>query len=246
MDDKSALETFTRKFAALDGKKILVHGGGKLATALAKKLDVPQQMLEGRRITDGETLDIVTMVYAGLINKQLVARLQAAGVNALGFSGADGNLLRAHKRTGPVDYGFAGDVDLVNADLLSDLLEKEMVPVVCPITHDGSGQLLNTNADTIAAVISGALASRFEVQLVFSFEKPGVLKDAADNSSVITQLKESGYASLKEQKLVFAGMVPKLDNAFAAKRSGVQKVSVGRAIDLDDIIKGQAGTEIIA
>lgn len=246
IDDEAKLSAFLKSFAAIKDKKILVHGGGKLATKLAGELGIQQQMVEGRRITDAETLKVVTMVYAGLINKDIVAQLQAAGCNAIGLSGADGNAILAHKRkVKEFDYGFAGDVDEVNSKFVHTLLGAGMTPVLAPITHDGKGQLLNTNADTIAQETAKALSSYYDVRLVYSFEKAGVLLNAEDENSVIATLDKKNYEALKEKELVFAGMIPKLDNAFAALDSGVQKVIIGKAENLQALIDGGAGTSIV-
>lgn len=246
VDNESKLLSFLKMFATIKGNKILVHGGGKLATRLADQLGIQQQMVDGRRITDAETLKIVTMVYAGLINKTIVSQLQANGCNAIGLSGADGNTIQSHKRLiKELDYGFAGDVDEVNTEFLESLLRKGMTPVLSPVTHDKKGQLLNTNADTIAQETAKALASSFDVSLIYSFEKAGVLLDAHDEGSVIKRIDKVKYAELKEKNLVFAGMIPKLDNAFAALEKGVGKVVIGNAGKLDLLITGQAGTTII-
>src|ERR1044071_567581 len=184
IDDEGKLSSFLKEFASLQGKKILVHGGGKLATKLAEQLQIPQQLIDGRRITDAETLKIVTMVYAGFINKNIVAQLQASGCNAIGLSGADGNVIEAHKRNHPtIDYGFAGDVDAINVQLLKSLLNQSIAVVVAPITHDKKGQLLNTNADTIAQELAKGLSKAFNVHLIYSFEKSGVLLNAEDDST---------------------------------------------------------------
>ncbi|HWK06497.1 MAG TPA: acetylglutamate kinase [Puia sp.] len=268
IDDETKLGAFLDAFAAVKGKKILVHGGGKLATKLADGLGIRQQLVDGRRITDAETLRIVTMVYAGTINKNIVAQLQARGCNALGLTGADGNAILAHKRgvagapgggnaalgseapgsggaTPAIDYGYVGDVDAVNAPFLTSLLEQDKVLVFAPITHDGKGQLLNTNADTIAQEIARGLSGSFETSLVYSFEKSGVLLHAEDESSVIGRIDPSYYQELKQRQVIFAGMIPKLDNAFAALRSGVGKVIIGRAEELPQLLAGQSGTTIV-
>jgi acetylglutamate kinase len=245
VDDEPKLGSFLKALAAVPGKKILVHGGGKLATRMAEQAGIPQQMVEGRRITDAETLKIVTMVYAGYINKNIVAQLQASGCNAIGIAGADGNAILAHKRKkGTVDYGFAGDVDEVNVSFIYAMLEQCDALVVAPITHDGKGQLLNTNADTIAQSLATGLSPHFEVSLVYTFEKSGVLRDAEDDRSVIRRIDRAVYAGLKEHNLVFAGMIPKLDNAFAALDSGVKRVIIGKAEDLLQLISGKGGTTI--
>ena len=246
IDDEAKLAAFLDVFAAVKGKKILVHGGGKLATKVAEGLGIRQQMVEGRRITDAETLRVVTMVYAGTINKQIVAQLQALGCPAMGLTGADGNAILSHKRVhASIDYGFVGDVDAVNTSLLTSLLLLEKVLVFAPITHDGKGQLLNTNADTIAQELAGALSAGFDVSLVYSFEKSGVLLDADNDATVINRISPAYYQELKDRKMIFAGMIPKLDNAFAALRSGVGKVIIGRAEELPQLLAGQAGTTIV-
>jgi acetylglutamate kinase len=246
IDHPAKLADFLQSFAALPGKKILVHGGGKLATQLAEKMNVPQQMVEGRRITDAETLTIVTMVYAGDINKRVVAALQSHGCNAIGLTGADGNAILAHKREkGGIDYGFAGDVDAVNAALLHALLGLNMTIVLAPITHNGNGQLLNTNADTIAQETAKGLSAHYNVELIYSFEKSGVLLDANDDNTVIASIDPAYYQELKSTEKIFAGMIPKLDNAFAAIRSGVRKVIIGKAEELPALIAGTAGTSIV-
>jgi acetylglutamate kinase len=245
VDNEQRLTEFLKSFALVPARKILVHGGGISATQLADKLGVEQKMVEGRRITDAETLRIITMVYAGSINKNIVAKLQAAGCNALGLSGADGNIILAHKRTHTsIDYGFAGDIDLVNAELLRKLLDLDLALVVAPVTHDHLGQLLNTNADTIAQELAKALSSFFEVSLIYSFEKNGVLLDAGDDSTLIPALDATYYHQLKNEKKIFAGMIPKLDNAFLALRSGVKSVTIGRAEQLAGLINHSAGTTI--
>ena len=242
IDDEVKLAAFLDAFGAVQGKKILVHGGGKLATKVAEGLGIKQQMVEGRRITDAETLGVVTMVYAGTINKNIVAQLQARHCDAIGLSGADGNSILAHKRVhATTDFGYVGDVDSVNTSLL--LLDKTLV--FSPITHDGKGQLLNTNADTIAQELARGLSATFDISLVYSFEKSGVLLDAEDDATVINRIGAAYYQELKDKKLIFAGMIPKLDNAFAALRSGVGKVIIGRAEELPLLLAGQAGTTIV-
>lgn len=251
IDDEQNLSSFLKDFASLKGKKILVHGGGKLATKLAEQLGVPQQMIDGRRITDEETLKIVTMVYAGYINKNIVAQLQADSCNAIGVCGADANLVPATKRIHPtIDYGYAGDV---NSQVLSSsrsiaswqiFLDNGLIPVVAPITHDTKGKLLNTNADTMAQEIAKALSSHYEVNLIYSFEKNGVLLDVNDETTVISRLNPSSYQQLKQEEKIFSGMIPKLDNAFAAISSGVKKVIIGKAKSLHQLIAGSSGTSI--
>lgn len=246
IDDEAKLASFLNDFASIEEKKILVHGGGKLATRLAEKLGIEQQLVDGRRITDAETLKIVTMVYAGFINKNIVAGLQANNCNAMGLCGADGDAILAHKRQHPVlDYGFVGDVDAINTELISGLLEKNIAVVFAPITHDQQGQLLNTNADTIAQEIARGMSGLYDVQLIYSFEKSGVLLDANDDTTVIPEIKPSNYQQLKSKNKIFAGMIPKLDNAFAALKSGVDKVIIGKAENLKELINGSSGTTII-
>ena len=269
IDNEEKLATFLKDFAELFGSAspqhpfrgrglgLLVHGGGKLATKLAADLGIEQQMIDGRRITDAATLKIVTMVYAGAINKNVVAQLQAHGCNAIGLTGADGNAIKAHKRPpvtplgdgggdgGTIDYGFVGDVDTVNTGLLQSLLEQNIAVVLAPITHDGNGLLLNTNADTIAQETAKALSSIYNVELIYSFEKSGVLLNAEDDASVIPSINPTTYSELKEKQVIFAGMLPKLDNAFAALNNGVSKVIIGKAEQLQQLITGEAGTTIL-
>lgn len=252
IDDEAKLSSFLKSFAAIDSKKILVHGGGKLATKLAEKMGVEQKLVDGRRITDAETLKIVTMVYAGYVNKNIVAQLQSFECNAIGLSGVDGDIILAHKRNHPViDYGYVGDVDSVNTPLLKNLLEQNLALVFAPITHDQGGQLLNTNADTIAQEIAKAMSDEFNVELIYSFEKSGVLLDVEDETSVIQKLNWENYQNLKKPSppsgdggKIFAGMIPKLDNAFAALKSGVSKVIIGKAENLSALIAGTSGTTI--
>lgn len=245
IDDEVRLKSFLADFATLSGAKILVHGGGKLATQLAGKLGIEQNLVDGRRITDSETLRIAVMVYGGLINKQIVASLHAVGCSALGVCGADGDLLRAHKRKHPsIDFGWVGDVDTVNIALLDRWIGQGLVPVIAPLTHDGSGQLLNTNADTIAQEIAQAMSQHFAARLIFSFEKNGVLLDVADESSRIPVLNFAHYQQLKTQKIITAGMIPKLDNAFAALQKGVRQVAIGPAEHLLEMTAGRSGTLI--
>ena len=245
IDDEQKLSSFLQTFAQVKRNKILIHGGGKLATKMAAELGIEQQMVDGRRITDAETLKIVTMVYAGYINKNIVAKLQAAGCNAIGLTGADGDLIKAHKRIhATIDYGFVGDVDAVNSELLSELINKDQTIVIAPITHDGTGQLLNTNADTIAQEVAKAMSSKYNVRLIYSFEKKGVLLDVNDESSVIPKINETYYQELKAKELIFAGMLPKLENAFSALQQGVGQVIIGKAEELEWLITGHSGTTI--
>lgn len=245
IDDENALSAFLKSFSAINDHKILVHGGGKLATQMAEKMQVPQKMIEGRRITDADTLRIITMVYAGLINKRIVAELQSYHCNAIGLTGADGDSILSHKRKHPViDYGFVGDIDAINGTLLSNLLSLKLVPVFAPLTHDQTGQLLNTNADTIAQELAKSLGDLFDTVLVYSFEKPGVLLDAEDNNSLIPRLTRDQYNQLRTEGKIFAGMIPKLDNAFAALQHGVHRVIIGKADNLQDLLQGKNGTQI--
>lgn len=245
IDDEQRLHAFLKQFAALKGKKILVHGGGKLASKMAEQMAIPQQMIDGRRITDAGTLRIVTMVYAGYINKNIVATLYSCGTTAIGLTGADGNAILAHKRKHPViDYGYVGDVDAVNAGLLQQFLEQNTAIVVAPITHDGKGQLLNTNADTIAQEIAKSLSGFYQTILVYSFEKKGVLLDVNDDTSVIATMNKEKYGQLKAAGKIFAGMIPKLDNAFSAIDAGVGKVIIGQAEELPLLINTISGTTI--
>ena len=245
IDDEKKLGDFLKDFASLSSKKILVHGGGKKATKLAASLGIEQKMIEGRRITDKKTLEIVIMVYAGEINKQIVALIQSNNCPAIGLSGADGNLIQAHKRIHPaIDYGYAGDIDRINDELLTFLLEKGLVPVIAPITHDKKAQLLNTNADTIAQEIAKSMTKHYDVHLIYSFEKNGVLMDVNDEKSVISQLEPTSYARLKAEQKIFAGMIPKLDNAFEAIQKGVKEVTIGRAEELNGLIAHLSGTKI--
>jgi acetylglutamate kinase len=246
IDDETKLSSFLKEFAAIEYKKILVHGGGNLATKLAEQLGIEQQLLDGRRITDAQTLKIVTMVYAGYINKNIVAKLQGFNCNAVGLCGTDGDVILAHKRKHPVlDYGFVGDVDAINAGLINSLLEKNMALVFAPITHDGQGQLLNTNADTIAQELAKGLSKYYKVTLIYSFEKAGVLMNANDDSSVINKINPDSYKELKQKQVIFAGMIPKLDNAFTALNNGVSKVIIGKAENLQQLIEETSGTTIV-
>ncbi len=247
IDDAVAFNSFIEKFAAIDTPKILIHGGGKLATEMAEAMQIPQQMIEGRRITDEATLKLVTMVYAGFINKNIVAKLQAKSCNAIGLSGVDGNVILATKRiVKDIDYGFAGDIAAngINTALLKILLENNTWPIIAPITHNGEGQLLNTNADTIANEIAKAMSAYYDVHLIYCFDKVGVLKDVNDEKSIIPIITKDNIENLKAEKIIFEGMFPKIDNALKAIDNGVAKVSVGHADDLNKIIKGQAGTSI--
>lgn len=228
IEKEEALDAFLANFAALKGPKILVHGGGKKASLWAEKLGIPIKIKEGRRITDAQTLELISGIYAGQVNKTIVAKLQAMNCNALGLSGADGNAILAKKRSvTPIDFGFVGDVQAVNTSFLSELIDRGQVPVCCAITHDGKGQLLNTNADTIAAELGKGFALQHKTSIYYCFELPGVLLDIADEQSIIPHLNVSTYEQLKADKKITAGMIPKLDNAFDALNAGVHKVGIG-------------------
>lgn len=246
IDDEEKLSSFLKNFASIKERKILIHGGGKLATNVAQQLNIPQQLIEGRRITDAETLKVITMVYAGYINKNITALLQSNNCNAIGLCGADGNLIQAHKRVHPtIDYGFVGDIDVINSEWLYQLLNEDLIPVIAPVSHDKNGQLLNTNADTIAQEIAKSLATKYAVTLIYCFEKKGVLQNAADEDSVINKIDPSFYKDLKEKQIIHSGMIPKLDNAFAALDKGVEKVIIGKAEELGQLISATSGTSII-
>ena len=229
IDNSRALELFLSQFAKLKGPKVLIHGGGKLATKLAGKMSVPVKMNEGRRITDIDTLDIITMVYAGKINKNIVAKLQGNNCNAIGFSGADGNSIVSEKRpTQPIDYGFVGDVKQVNTNTLDLLLTHNITPVFCAITHNKNGQLLNTNADTIASELAIGFAPTYNTELYYCFDKNGVLKDITDDNSVVENINKNTYKSLIEDGIIADGMLPKLNNCFHAIHNEVNKVCIGK------------------
>ncbi|HET8735153.1 MAG TPA: acetylglutamate kinase [Pricia sp.] len=231
----AALSKFLKLFSELEGFKILVHGGGKLATEIAQKLGVASRMVGGRRITDEGALKVITMVYSGLTNKNIVAELQAKGCNAIGMSGADGDTIQAHKRpVGDIDYGLVGDVDGVNEALLTQFLTLGLTPVFCAMTHDGKGQLLNTNADTIASELAIGLGQVFETTLYYCFEKKGVLRDVADDTSVIPHIDSVSYQGLLQGKRIADGMLPKLTNCFHALNHGVAKVCIGSTTMLSE------------
>ena len=228
LETPGLVDAFTQAFASLEGPKVLVHGGGQRASELSTRLGIEPRMVDGRRITDGPSLEVAVMVYGGWANKTLVARLQALGCPALGVSGADADLIRAHKRpVGAIDYGFVGDVESVNLPALKALLGAGFVPVFCALTHDGNGQLLNTNADTIAAELAIALGAEFESHLYYCFEKEGVLRDVNDPGSVIRKIDPAAYERLKEGQVIAAGMLPKLHNCFQSLRRGVGRVFIG-------------------
>ena len=250
IDHSEKLEAFLKDFSELQKPKILVHGGGKLATKLAEKLEIPQEFFEGRRITNQETRDVAVMVYAGLINKNIVATLQKNKLNAIGFSGADANVIPAHKRpVKTVDFGWVGDVETekINAEFITKVIAENVCPIFCAITHDGKGNLLNTNADTIASSLAVALSSDFDINLVYCFEKNGVLENIEDENSVISKIIPYTYAQLKENNIVNEGMIPKIDNAFAAIEKGVKSVFIVKETFLKRLINENdrtSGTEI--
>lgn len=248
IDNSENLHQFLLDFTALPGDKILVHGGGKIATELGVSLGIEPKMVDGRRITDIATLRVVTMAYAGLINKNMVAQLQAKGCNAIGLSGADGNVIRAVKRpVKEINYGFVGDLDenSVSVKTLESLLNGGLIPVLCAITHDGDTQLLNTNADTIASAVAVAMSAVYETRLVYCFEKKGVLRDVEDEDSVVTEIKRADFGMLREQGVVSGGMIPKLHNAFEAISKGVKAVYIGKADELSMIDTQGFGTRLI-
>ncbi|MGH1385836.1 acetylglutamate kinase [Kordia sp.] len=230
INDEVALNAFLDDFAQVTSPKILVHGGGKSATKLAQQMNIEVQMIEGRRITNAETLDIITMVYAGNINKKIVAKLQARNNNAMGFSGADGNCIVSEKRpVQTIDYGFVGDIKKVNTGNLKILLNQEITPVFCAITHDENGQLLNTNADTVASELAIAFANEYTTELYYCFEKNGVLEDVNNDDSVIETIDTKNYQTLLENKIISDGMLPKLTNCFHAIHHQVEKVHIGKS-----------------
>jgi len=242
IDNSDSLHHFLEDFTGLEGYKILVHGGGKVATQLAEELGVESKLVDGRRITDIDTLRVVTMVYGGLINKNIVAQLQRYGTNAIGLTGADGNFIRTQKRpVKTIDYGFVGDINdkSIDPENIGRLLDGGFTPVFCAITHDGDGQLLNTNADTIASALAVALSSVYETTLIYCFEKKGVLHDINDEESVIREIDPVRYEELKKQQIIHSGMLPKLDNAFTAINCGVKAVIIGKSDDLGQLQKKQ-------
>ena len=242
VEDEAQLTQLLKDFASIEGRKVLVHGGGRSATKMAQQLGIETRMVDGRRITDIEMLNVVTMVYGGLVNKTVVAHLQAEGVNALGLTGADANVIRSHRRPpkNGVDYGYVGDVDSTNGQMLSRLVEAEIVPVMAPLTHDGQGTILNTNADTIASETAKALAPYYDVTLIFSFEKPGVLARPDDDNSVIATITRDDFLRYKADGTISGGMLPKIENALSAIDAGVDKV----VITLATAIGSQQGTVI--
>lgn len=242
VEEAASLADLLGRFSALDGLKVLVHGGGRSATAMAERLGIETQMVEGRRITDQSMLEVVTMVYGGLVNKNIVAQLQALGLNAIGLTGADLNYMQAVKRpVKTIDYGFVGDIVQVNVDELNLLLEKQVIPVLAPLSHDKQGSMLNVNADTIAAEAAVAFSEHFEVELVYCFEKPGVLEDADDDASVLSSLTYETFKGLQESGAIHAGMIPKLDNSFNAIKRGVSTVRITNIPGLQE-----GGTSLLA
>jgi len=238
IDNSENLYHFLKDFESLEGLKILVHGGGKVATQVAEDLGIEARLVDGRRITDIETLRVVTMVYGGLINKNIVAQLQRFGNNAIGLTGADGNFIKTIKRpVKTIDYGFVGDIteNSINPLNISRLMEAGFTPVFCAITHDGEGQLLNTNADTIASALAVSLSKLYDTTLVYCFEKKGVLQDIDDDDSLIREIDPEHYEALKKERIIHSGMLPKLDNAFTAIACGVKAVIIGKSDELVNI-----------
>ena len=242
VEDEAQLTQLLKDFSAIEGKKVLVHGGGRRATQIATSLGIESKMVNGRRITDADMLNVVTMVYGGLVNKNLIARLQANGVNALGLTGADMDVIRSHKRPlkDDIDFGFVGDVDQVNGALLCQLIKTGITPVMAPLTHDGQGNILNTNADTIASETAKALAPYYDVTLIFSFEKKGVLRNPDDDDSVIPVITHADFIKYKADGTISGGMLPKIENAFSAINAGVGQVIITLATAID----GNHGTVI--
>lgn len=242
VEEEHSLSALLDRFAAIEGRKVLIHGGGRSATRIAESMGIESRMVEGRRITDEATLKVVTMVYGGLVNKNIVAKLQARDINALGLTGADCNIIRAHKRpVKDIDYGFVGDVEAADGDMLKRLIEQGIVPIIAPLTHDKKGNLLNTNADTMAAETAKALARHYKVTLTYCFELPGVMRNPDDAGSLIKTIARDTYRQLLEDGTISGGMIPKIDNAFNAIENGVEKVIITRA----DAIDGIQGTHII-
>lgn len=228
IENEIELDQFLLNFSKLEEPKILVHGGGKLATKLATKLGIESRMTSGRRITDGKSLEVITMVYGGLTNKNMVAKLQALGTNSIGLSGADGNAIQAHKRpVKKIDFGFVGDIDGINSELISTLLQSNLTPVFCAISHDGKGQLLNTNADTIASELAIGMSGGYDTTIYYCFEKRGVLRDISDEDSVIENINTKEYKNLLDNNSIAGGMLPKMENCFHALQQSVSKVCIG-------------------
>ena len=245
VDNEVNLTRFLQDFATINANKILIHGGGKIATSIGDKMGIISEYIDGRRITDDQTIDLVTMVYGGLVNKKITAILQSEKVDAIGLTGADANLIPAIKRpVRTIDYGWVGDICAKNVSpqKWSFFINNNLVPVVAPLTHDGRGNILNTNADTIASVLAVSLSRIFEVTLLYCFEKAGVLEDVNDENSVISHLSGDLYDELKGKNLLFEGILPKIDNAFDALRSGVAKIVIGNSSELTALINGTRGT----
>ena len=242
VEDEAQLTQLLKDFSAIEGKKVLIHGGGRRATQVAASLGIESKMVGGRRITDADMLSVVTMVYGGLVNKNLVARLQANSVNALGLTGADVDVIRSHKRPikDGVDFGFVGDVDRADGQMLSHLIQAGITPVMAPLTHDGQGHILNTNADTIASETAKALAPYYDVTLIYSFEKKGVLRNPDDDNSVIPTITRADFEQYKADGTINGGMLPKIENALSAVNAGVSKVIITLATAID----GESGTKI--
>ena len=241
VEEQETLNQLLDTFSTIQGKKVLVHGGGRSATRLATQLGIESRMIEGRRITDEAMLNVVTMVYGGLVNKNIVAKLQSRGINALGLTGADCNVLHAHKRpVDKIDWGYVGDIDKADGNMLATLIDKDIVPIMAPLTHDGNGNLLNTNADTIAAETAKSLSPYYDVTLIYCFEHPGVMRNPDDSNSIISDINCSPYKELIADGTISGGMIPKIDNAFDALRNGVGKVIITKA----DAIDGVKGTRI--
>lgn len=235
VEEEASLKQLLSEFSKIDSYKLLVHGGGRSATKIAEQLGIETKMVNGRRITDAEMLNVVTMVYGGLVNKNIVARLQSLGMNALGLTGADLNIIRSKKRpVGEVDYGFVGDVKNVDGKMLSTLLSQNIVPVIAPLTHNGEGVMLNTNADTMAGETAKGLVPFFDVTLIYCFEKKGVLMDENDDDSVIPNINPEQFQKLVADGVISKGMIPKLENAFEAVRAGVKRVVITRSDALQE------------
>jgi acetylglutamate kinase len=242
VEDEAQLQQLLKDFAAIEGAKILVHGGGRRATKIAERLGIETKMVDGRRITDAEMLEVVTMVYGGLVNKHVVAMLQAQGVDAIGLCGADGDVIRSVKRPlkNGIDFGFVGDVKKADGDKIAHFIDKNMTPVIAPLTHDGQGNILNTNADTMASETAKAMASIYDVTLIYSFEKKGVLSNPDDEDSVIPTITRSDFERYKADGTISGGMLPKIENALAAVEAGVSQVIITLATAID----GHHGTII--
>jgi len=242
VEDEAQLAQLLKDFSAIEGRKILVHGGGRRATKFAERLGIETRMVDGRRITDGDMLEVVTMVYGGLVNKHVVAMLQAEGVDAIGLCGADGNIIRSVKRPlkNGIDYGFVGDVKKADGTKIAHFIERGLTPVIAPLTHDGQGHILNTNADTMASETAKAMAAEYDVTLIFSFEKKGVLSNPDDEDSVIATITRDDFERYKADGTISGGMLPKIENALAAVEAGVSRVIITLATAID----GQHGTVI--